>query len=66
MSLIPTYFCDHCAHAFSTPERANTMHYSYSGAYYAAMQNPERCPKCGNPDFELLIPEKEETHEEVL
>lgn len=40
--LIPTYFCDCCGHAFSQP----------------AKSLKERCPRCGDANFELLIPEK--------
>jgi Zn finger protein HypA/HybF involved in hydrogenase expression len=42
MAIIPTYFCDCCGHAFTHPQQIgifNTL---------------EVCPKCDNPDFELL------------
>jgi len=41
--LIPTYFCDCCGHAFSHP---------------VATFVRDKCPKCGDFNFELLIAEK--------
>jgi predicted nucleic acid-binding Zn-ribbon protein len=38
--LIPTYFCDCCGHAFSHPDATFVR---------------DKCPKCGDFNFELLI-----------
>lgn len=55
MYLIPTYFCDPCGHAFTTP--------SHAKGWFVINDRDEhddpRCPRCGNPDFELLKPEEE-------
>jgi hypothetical protein len=55
MSLIPTYYCDNCGHAFTTPK---------SGGWYIVQDRDECedgvCPKCSNPDFELLKPEEDD------
>lgn len=41
--LIPTYFCDCCGHAFSRPVTTFVR---------------DKCPRCGDFNFELLMPEK--------
>lgn len=49
--LIPTYFCDCCGHAFSLPVKTFMR---------------EKCPKCGDFNFELLIPEKGSTVGKIM
>lgn len=57
MCLIPTFFCDRCGHAFNSP-----VTYSHKGWRMRGGDEDDdsRCPKCLNPDFELLKPEDNE------
>lgn len=58
MSLIPTYFCDNCGHAFNHPENRGKGWFNINGREHD--DHDERCPRCGNPDYELLQPEPNE------
>lgn len=51
MSLIPRFYCDNCGHAFSHPVQKRGFLQIFS-----IMEDDfdDRCPKCDNPDFELL------------
>jgi predicted nucleic acid-binding Zn-ribbon protein len=44
-SIIPTFYCDHCGHAFT---------------HIDTLTGINRCPRCGNPNFELLVNENNE------
>jgi DNA-directed RNA polymerase subunit RPC12/RpoP len=54
--LIPTYFCDHCGHAFTHPKNNGRGRIVVNDR--DEEDNDERCPRCGNPDFELLTSEE--------
>lgn len=45
------FYCDCCGHAFRHPRQIYNR------------PNDERCPKCSNPDFEQIKPEKIEEEE---
>jgi hypothetical protein len=61
MSLIPRYYCDHCGHAFTYPKSTGWRVINDRDEF----DDDERCPKCLNPDFELLIIEHEENHSAI-
>lgn len=58
MSVIPRYFCDHCGLAFQNPENRGKGWYLLNDKDEDDFD--ERCPRCGNPDFELLVIETSE------
>jgi hypothetical protein len=44
-----TYYCDHCGYTFSNPRKMGWV--EIDGRDECLEEN---CPKCGNPDFELI------------
>jgi rRNA maturation endonuclease Nob1 len=62
VSIIPFYYCDDCGHAFNTPD--NKAYGWQRVSCRDEFDTDERCPKCGNPDFETLRNEYEQIKEE--
>jgi rubredoxin len=60
MCLIPLFYCDRCGHAFNNPDRYSRKGLRVVNKWEEEMSDDARCPKCLNPNFEILVVENEQ------